>query len=165
MKTILFCTLFLSACCTQIFAQSSGALWVGNRTSDSQANAIIQALSGAYDAFIAGDLDKGFAVYSDDASEIGPDGSLVHGIKTLRQGFDDLQKVVDEKPNFKYSNIQVRILTNDVALAIWESEADIKIGGQQVGGKTRDMAVLQKINGQWKIVFDQLTPIMPPPGN
>ena len=36
--------------------------------------------------------------------------------------------------------------------------ADIKIGGHQVGGKSTGMAVVRKINGQWKLEFDSITP-------
>lgn len=162
MKTIVFFSLSLfTAFCS--FAQSGGVLWMGSRSGNAQANEVHAAIRTGYEAFIAGDAATAWNTYSQDVAEIDPGGNITYGLKAIREGFDAFMKMADETPKFTYSNVLVRMLTNDVAIAVWESEADIKIGGQQVGGKTRDMAVLRKINGQWKIEFDSLTPVLPPP--
>lgn len=163
MKNILFSTLTILAFCFQLNAQSQGALWMGSRSATGEAKAVHAAIAQSYDAFIAGDVEKGFAVYTDDAVEIDPGGNITFGKKALLEGWEAFSKMADEAPKFKYENVQVRILTNDVALAVWDSEADIKIGGQQLGGKTKGMAVMRKINGAWKLEFDSITPIMPMP--
>lgn len=166
MKNILFSTLAIFSFCFQMNAQSSGALWVGSRSATGEAKAVHAAIAQSYDAFIAGNMEKGFAVYTDDAVEIDPTGNMTVGKKAMLEGWEAFSKMADETPKFSYSNVQVRMLTNDVAIAIWDSEADIKIGGQQVGGKTKGSGVMRKINGSWKLEFDQLTPLAPmPEGN
>ena len=60
-------------------------------------------------------------------------------------------------------NPLVRLRSDGLALIVWDSEADIKIGGQQIGGQTKGVAIVHKINGVWKVEFDSLTPIMPMP--
>lgn len=107
-----------------------------------------------------------WAAYTDNAAEIGPDGSLTTGKQALRENWAAFMKMADAAPKFTYENPSVRMLTADVAILTWDSIADIKIGGQQVGGPTKGMAVLRKINGQWFIEFDSLTPKMQmPEGN
>ncbi len=147
----------------QLSAQTSGVLWVGSRSSNANANAVHSFITETYDAFANGDDAKGWAGYTEEAAEIDPMGNITFGKKALLEGWDGFMKMADEKPVFTYSNVLVRMLTNDVALAVFDSEADIKIGGQQVGGKTKGMAVLRKINGQWKLEFDSITPIIPMP--
>jgi uncharacterized protein (TIGR02246 family) len=165
MKNILFSAIALLMFCFQVNAQTAvGAIWTGSRSATGEAKAVHAAIAQGYDAFIAGDLEKGFAIYTDDAVEIDPGGNMTIGKKAMQEGWEAFSKMADEAPKFSYSNVQVRLLTADVALAVWDSEADIKIGGQQVGGKTKGSAVLRKIKGEWKLEFDQLTPIMPMPG-
>lgn len=156
-----FCAFALLAQTLQ--AQAGGLIWIGSRSTNANANAVHAAITEAYDAFSTGNNEKGWAAYTDEAAEIGPDGSITFGKKNLRDGWDAFMKVADEAPKFKYENVQVRMLTNDVALAVWDAEADIKVGGQQLGGKTKGMAVLRKIKGGWKLEFDSITPMMPMP--
>lgn len=146
--------------CSTAYAQPSGGIWAGSRSSNPNANAVHAAIDNIYGAFIAGDYEKGWAGYTEEATEVDPGGNMTIGKKALREAWDGFMKMADEAPKFKYSNVQVRLLTADVALAVWDSEADIKIQGQQMGGKTKGMAVLRKIGGQWKLEFDQLTPMI-----
>lgn len=155
--------LFVVSFAAQMSAQSAGALWAGSRSSNANANAVHNFITECYDAFSNGDVAKGYAGYTEEAAEIDPTGNIIFGKKALKEGWEGFIKIVDEKPKFNYSNVLVRMLTDDVALAVFDSEADIKIGGQQVGGKTKGMAVLRKINGQWKLEFDSITPIIPMP--
>jgi len=159
MKNSIFTILAILAFCFNANAQTAGAFWSGSRSANANANAVHAAITTAYDAFSTGNDEKGWAAYTEEAAEIGPDGSITFGKKALREGWDAFMKMADEAPKFKYENVQVRMLTNDVALAVWDSEADIKVGGQQMGGKAKGMAVMRKINGAWKIEFDALTEI------
>lgn len=160
MKNFMLCTILLLAFCFQSNAQASGLIWIGSKSADPNANAVHTFITQAYDAFIAGDEEKAWAAYADDAAEIDPVGSVTFGKKALREAWDGFMKIADETPKFKYENVQVRMLTNDIALVIWDSETDIKVGGQQMGGKAKGMAVVRKIKGQWKIEFDSITPIL-----
>ncbi|MBL7808304.1 MAG: nuclear transport factor 2 family protein [Saprospiraceae bacterium] len=160
MKNILFNLIAILTLATSVQAQSGGVLWMGSRNATGEARAVHAALKKAYDAFLAGDLKTGFAIYTEDASEIGPDGNITHGKKAMEEGWEAFSKMTDKPAVFKYENVQVRLLTPDVALAIWDSEADIVLNGQQIGGKSKDAAVLRKIKGEWKIEFDQLTPML-----
>lgn len=158
MKNIL-CTL-LTCCAFALFTPTSHA-----QTAAEEA-AVKSFWNETWATFDAGNVEGMWAAYTDDAAEIGPDGTLTTGKKALRESWDMFMKMADAPPTFKYENPSVRILTPDIALVTWDSEADIKIGGQQLGGKSKGMAVLHKIKGSWKIELDTLTPIMEmPSGN
>lgn len=116
------------------------------------------------DAYQSGNDEQMWAAYTENACEIGPDGTLTVGKKALREGWDMFMKMADEKPKFSYANPLVHFITPEVAIITWDSEADIKIQGQQVGGKTKGMAVVHKVKGKWFVEFDSLTPIMQMPG-
>jgi len=155
MKNILFDALLILA--FGFVASIAGAQTAADET------AVKTFWKDTWSAFDSGDTEKMWAAYADNAAEIGPDGSLTSGKKSLRENWDAFMKMVDAVPKFSYASPSVRFVTADVALITWDSEADIKIGGQQVGGKTKGMAVLHKINGRWMIEFDSLTPVMAPP--
>lgn len=164
--------IFLSACALfvfalQTYAQTAGAIWIGSRSVNpkSEAAAILSGWESIYQAYNSGDSEKGFAFYTEDAAEITPDGRITFGKSALREGWNAFMKMLDEKPQFNYENPQVRMLSNDVALLIWDSESKLKMGGQDIGGKTKGMAVLHKINKEWKVEFDVITPVMPMPGS
>ncbi len=144
----------------QLSAQSAGALWAGSRSTDPNAQAVHAFITSSYEAFNQGNNDNGWSAYSEEAAEISPDGNITFGKKALLEGWDAFMKMADTTPQFKYENVLVRMLTNDVALVVWDSEADIKIGGQQMGGKAKGMAVARKIKGQWKLEFDSITPML-----
>ncbi len=121
-------------------------------------------LKQVHDAYQSGNDEAMWAFYTDQAAEISPDGRLTSGIQALKASWNEFMKMVDSKPAFTYKLTSWRLITPDVALVTWDSSADIKIQGQQVGGSTICVAVLHKINGQWKIEFDGMTPVMPMPG-
>ena len=155
MKNIFFTTLFLSV--FTLFAQTANA-----QTAADEA-AIKTMWKETWEAYDAGNLEKMWAAYTDGAAEIGPDGSLTTGKKAMREGYEAFMKMVDAPPKFTYESPAVRVLTPEFAILTWDSSADIKIGGQQVGGKTKGMALVRKIKRQWKIEFDALTPVMEMP--
>jgi uncharacterized protein (TIGR02246 family) len=116
-----------------------------------------------WNAFETGNEEAMWAAYTEAAQEIGPDGSLVSGKKAIKENWAAMMKMVDAPPTFTYQDLQVRMLNAEFAIIIWDSSADIKVQGQQVGGKTKGMALLRKIGGRWLIEFDSITPVMPPP--
>ena len=118
-------------------------------------------LKTIYTAYEKGNIEEMFSYYTQDAAEIGPDGSLTSGLAALKSSWASFEKMMDAKPKFTYNLTSSRMITPDVAIVTWDSEADIKIGGQQVGGKTICMAVLTKKDNKWLIEFDSMTPIMP----
>lgn len=161
MKNFLFVVFALCLFSVNAVAQTSSALWVGSNTQDRQALEVHTAMADAFNAWAAGDVDKGSAVYAVDAIEIGMDGSIVHGRQAMIDGWNAFMSMVDEAPKFTFENVQVRFLTADVVLATFDSAADIKMGGQQVGGQVSWLAVLQKISGKWQIVADAGVAVMP----
>lgn len=144
---ILFCILFLSQ---NVVAQDNQATFESY-------------LKKVYDAYESGNADAMWAFYTDGASEVSPDGTLTSGIKSLKAGWALFMNMVDGKPTFTYKLTSWRLITPEVALLTWDSTADIKVQGQQVGGPATCSAVLHKINGQWKIEFDSMTPVMQMP--
>ena len=123
-------------------------------------------LEKVYDAYQSGNDNAMWVFYTDDAAEISPDGMLANGKQALKAGWGEFMKMVDSKPVFTYQLTSWRLITPEVALITWNSTADIKMQGQQVGGPSTCVAMLHKINGQWKIEFDGMTPVMQmPSGN
>ncbi len=155
MKNILFDALLILA-----FGLAAN---VANAQTAADETAVKTFWKDTWSAFDSGDIEKMWAAYTENAAEIGPDGSLTSGKKALRENWDAFMKMVDATPKFSYANPSVRFVTADVAVITWDSEADIKIGGQQAGGKTKGVAVVHKISGKWMIEFDSLTPVMAPP--
>lgn len=125
--------------------------------------AIIETFNEVTKSFNSGNDEHGWSYYTDNAFEISPDGSIITGKKPLRENWSTFMKMTDTKPTFKYTNPSVRIITSDVATITFDSEADIKIQGQQVGGKTKGFAVLHKINGKWMVEGDAIVPVTPMP--
>ena len=165
LKTILFFAFLIIS--IESKAQTGGAIWVGSKTTkglvNSNATAIHKMWKDTWDAYQAGDNKKMWAAYTNEAAEISPDGNITYGKKALKESWEAFMKMTDKAPSFTYGDPQVRMLTNDIALIVWDSSADIQMGGKQLGGKTKGMAVVRKIKGQWFIEFDSLTPVIPMP--
>ncbi len=142
----------------------SFSLFTQNAVAQTDNQASFEAyLKTVYTAYQSGNNDAMWAFYTENASEISPDGRLVSGKAALKAGWDEFMGMVDSKPSFTYKLTSWRLITPDVAILTWDSTADIKVQGQQVGGQTTDMAVLHKINGKWMIEFDGMTPVMQMP--
>ena len=163
----IFVILITLAYSYNLFAQPVGGIWIGSKTPKNLANTeatnLLKMWKSTWEAYQAGDTKKMWAAYTNDAAEISPDGNITYGKKALKASWEEFMKVTDKAPSFTYGDPQVRMLTNDVALIVWDSSADIQIGGKQLGGKTKGMAVVRKIKGQWLIEFDSLTPVIPMP--
>ncbi|HRG69815.1 MAG: nuclear transport factor 2 family protein [Saprospiraceae bacterium] len=102
-------------------------------------------------------------IYDRQAGEIGPDGMLIMGIKNLEASWKMFDGMVDGTPTFTYQLTSSRMVTPEIAIITWDSDADIKIKGQQIGGKATGMAVLKKKGNGWQIQFDTMTPVMAMP--
>ena len=124
---------------------------------------VIKMFNEVVVAFSNGNDANGWDYYTETASEIGPDGTLLKGKPALKASWDGFMKMVDSKPTFKYTNPAVQVITPNVAVITFDSEADVKIKGQQFGGKTKGIAVVHKIKGKWFIEADAIVPIMPMP--
>jgi len=116
-----------------------------------------------WQAYQTGDTDKVMQVYTDNASSITPDGRLQTGKAAMKEDWENFMKMVDETPKFSPGEPNIRLITPDVAIVTYSTEADIKMGGQQVGGKMLGMAVAHKINGKWMLETDSMTPVLPMP--
>lgn len=164
MKQLIFSAIALFALINISSAQTAGGIWVGSKTATGETKAVHDALQKGFGDFMpGGNPETGWAIYTENAAEVDPGGNITFGLSALKAGWDAFSKMTDEPAKFKYDNVQVRMLTNDVALVVFDSEADIKIHGQQIGGKVKGSAVMHKVNGVWKLEFDQLSPVMPMP--
>lgn len=149
MKNILFSTLTL--CFFALFTPNAQA-----QTAADEA-AVRKMWNEAWAAYQALDLEKALTFYADNATEVGPDGRKVSGKKEIREMWAGLSQMFDEMPTFTPSNLSVRFITPDVALLDWDTESSMKIGGQEVGGKSKDTAVVHKVGGKWLFEFDSVT--------
>jgi ketosteroid isomerase-like protein len=141
MKTFIFGAISFFA--TILFVQNASA-------QDNQAT-FESFLKKVYDAYQSGNDGAMWDFYTDNAAEITPDGRLISGKQTLKAGWDEFMKMTDSRPTFTYKLTSWRLITPEVALVTWDSTADIKIQGQQIGGPSICVAVLHKIKGEWKI--------------
>jgi uncharacterized protein (TIGR02246 family) len=116
-----------------------------------------------WQSYQTGNTEQVMKVYTENSSSITPDGRIQVGKTAMKEDWENLMKMVDEAPKFTYEEPTIRLITPDVAIVTYSTEADIKMGGQQVGGKTIGMAVLHKINGKWMVESDSMTPVMPMP--
>ncbi len=151
MKTLLFTSILLLALTfssQNTFAQA-----------DNQAT-FEAYLEAVYKAYQSDDNNIMWSYYTDNATEIGPDGSIASGKKDLRAGWEAFMQMVDKKPTFDYKLTSWRLIKPDVAIITWNSNADIVMDGQQIGGPTICSAVLVKVKGKWMIEMDTMTPVM-----
>jgi ketosteroid isomerase-like protein len=106
-----------------------------------------------------------WSFYTDNACEVYPDGSSACGVKSMKASFEQFKAMLESKPSWTMAAPKVTLLSNDVALILCDVTSDIKLkGGQQIGGKTKFSAILQKVKGNWLLAFDSQTPIMQMPG-
>lgn len=157
MKNILFSTitlLFVSA-----FSFTSNA-----QTTSKEEAVVLKMWDNVWQAYESGDEAKMWSFYAENASEIYPDGSYLTGLKTIREGYDQFKTMMEGNPTWTMSPPTITFIGSDVALLISDVTADIKLkGGQQIGGKSKFATVLHKVKGNWLIVFDSQTPVMPMP--
>ncbi len=116
-----------------------------------------------YEAFDKKTYKNFSKFFSGNAAEIGPDGRLTYTLKTLKEVWAETDKMMDEKPSFKNKLTSSRMVNSEIAIITWDSEADVKIQGKQMGGMTTCMAVLKKSGESWVIEFDSATPAIPMP--
>lgn len=128
--------------------------------------AVLKTWNDVWQAYESGDEAKMWSFYADNACEIYPDGSCICGKEAIRQGYEAFKGMLEGKPSWTMTPPTVRFLGPDVVMLLSDVTADIKLkGGQQIGGKSKFMALLRKTNGQWLIEFDSQTPVIPMPGN
>ena len=141
----------------------TGLFFTANAQTASTKAEVIQMFNQLVEIFNKGEDEKGFDFYTETATEIGPDGSFTVGKKALKASWEGFMQMADKKPLFLYTNPSVQVLTADVAVITFDCDADIQIKGQQVGGKTKGIAVVHKIKGKWYIEADAITPVMSMP--
>lgn len=128
---------------------------------------VLKMWDAVWQAYESNDEAAMWAYYAPNACEIYPDGQVACGVETMKAGYEQFKTMLEGKPSWKYTKPSVQFLTADVALLIADVSSDMKLkGGQQIGGPTKFSAIIQRIGGQWRIVFDQQTPVLPmPAGN
>lgn len=156
MKKLLLST--LAICGLFLFTQNLQA-----QSNKAEFESFKNYLDQVYKDYDGANVDLILKLYTADAQEIGPDGSLVSGVAGLKANWDAFVKMLDKKPVFTHKLVSARTIRPDVAIITFEQDADLLIGGQQVGGKTICMAVLSKKDNRWLIEFDSMTPVVPMP--
>lgn len=155
MKNIFFSTLALLL--LSLFSSSANA-----QTAADEA-AVKTFWKEVWKAYESGNVDEVMKLYADKACSITPDGRLQSGKEAMKTDWENFTKMTDAPPKFSYEEPTIRVITADVAIVTYATQADIKIGGQQVGGKMLGMAVLHKVNGKWTVEADSSTPVIEMP--
>lgn len=157
MKNLMFSTLTLLF--VSLFTFNANA-----QTTSKEEASLLKKWDAVWQAYETGNEAAMWAFYADNACEIYPDGSSICGVKAIREGYEMFKSMMEGAPSWKMSTPTVTFIGSDVALLMSDVTADIKLkGGQQVGGKSKFAAVLHKIKGEWLIVFDSQTPVIPMP--
>ncbi|MCC6725063.1 MAG: SgcJ/EcaC family oxidoreductase [Saprospiraceae bacterium] len=154
MKTSFFSTILFIF--VSIFASNLAA------QNDNQASfeTYLKKVYTAYETEPINAVDK---FYTENASEIGPDGSLTIGRKALGESWKQLQGMMDAKPQFTYQLTSWRLIKPDLALITWDSHDKFFMFGQTMEKDNTCAALLRKEKGQWLIEYDHLTPKVPFP--
>ncbi len=123
--------------------------------------------SAYYEAYDKKNYKNFVKYFSGSACEIGPDGTLTYTLKALKEMWPVMDAMMDSKPKFDNKLTSSRMITSDVALITWDSNADIMVKGTQVGGKATNAAILKKSGNNWVIEMDVVVPVIampePPP--
>lgn len=128
--------------------------------------ALLKGWNDIWQAYESGEEAKIWAFYAENACEIYPDGSCICGREAIRQSYEAFKGMLEGKPSWTMTPPTVRFLGPDVVMLLSDVTADIKLkGGQQIGGKSKFMALLRKTDGQWLIEFTSQTPVIPMTGN
>lgn len=162
MKNIFFCTLTLLF--VSFFAQNTTAQTASSKTDEA---ALLKMWDDVWQTYESGNEEKMWSYYADNACEVYPDGSMICGKKAIREGYEAFKTMLEGKPSWTMTKPTVRFIEPNVALLAADVTADIKLkGGQQIGGNSKFVTLVHKINGQWLIEFDSQTPViqMPEPG-
>lgn len=156
MKNILFSTialLFVSLFSTNVNAQTKA-----------DEASLLKMWDAVWQAYETGNEAKMWSYYADNACEIYPDGSSICGVKAIKEGYEMFKTMMEGTPSWSMTPPTVTFIGADVALLIADVTADIKLkGGQQIGGKSKFATIVHRVNGQWYIVFDSQTPVIPMP--
>lgn len=116
-----------------------------------------------WQAYQSGEMDKVLPLYADNASSITPDGRVQNGKEAIKADWEAFTAMTDAKPTFTYEEPAIRFITPDVAITTYSTDVDIKIGGQQMGGRMTGVAIVRKVKGSWLIELDSMTPVMEMP--
>jgi uncharacterized protein (TIGR02246 family) len=155
MKNILFSILALLF--VSLFTSNANAQTAADET------AVKTFWKQVWKAYEVGNVDEVMKIYADNATSITPDGRLQSGKAAMKEDWEAFTKMTDAPPKFTYEEPSIRVITADVAIVNYFTQADIKIGGQQVGGKMLGIAILHKVNGKWIVEADSMTPVMEMP--
>ncbi len=154
MKNFMLSAIVFLAFCFQLNAQN---------TSKEEASLLIM-WDTIWEAYESGNEAKVWSFYAENACEIYPDGSSICGLKAIIEGYEQFKTMVEGTPSWSMTKPAITFLGPDVALLMSDVTADVKLkGGQQIGGKSKFAAIVQKVKGNWMIVFDSQTPMIEMP--
>ncbi|MFN0037413.1 MAG: YybH family protein [Saprospiraceae bacterium] len=157
MKNILFSTLTLLF--VSLFTFNATA-----QTASKDEAAVLKMWDAVWQAYQSNDEAKMWSFYADNACEIYPDGNSACGLKSIREGYEMFKSMMEGTPSWTMTKPTITFLGSDVALLMSDVTADIKLkGGQQIGGPSKFATVIHKVKGQWLIVFNSQTPVLPMP--
>lgn len=142
-------------------AQNSVAQSATSKTDEA---AVLKMWDDVWQAYESGNEEKMWSFYAENACEVYPDGSMICGKKAIREGYQAFKTMLEGKPSWTLTKTALHFVEPGVAILTADVKADVKLkGGQQIGGDSKFMVLVHKINGQWLIEFDSQTPVLPMP--
>lgn len=139
--------------------------WQSGNTVNTEVVAVQQSMTDLFKQLNAGDMDKAKAFYTGQSAILGIDGSISFDINGVTDAWKSQLKMLDELPKFSCENLQVRMLSNEIALVVYSVELRFKYQGNVTISKANATDVLHKVRGKWLIELEQMTPIPPAAGH
>lgn len=150
------------------FSLLFASLFTFNANAQTKADeaSLLKMWDAVWQAYETENEAKMWSYYAENACEIYPDGSSICGAKAIKEGYEMFKTMMEGKPTWTMTPPAITFIGADVALLIADVTSDVKLkGGQQIGGKSKFATIVHRVNGQWLIVFDSQTPVIPMPGS
>lgn len=161
MKNTLFAAFLILAFGFPAAAQTND--WHDQTSVNPDVKAICRIWNDLFSALNTGDVEKAFSQYTKKSAIISIEGVLMLDMDALKRDMSNSLKTADPKPVFHFANLQIRLLSGDTALAVYDVSLEYK---QVVVSRAKAFDLLRKTGGQWAIEFEQMTPVAPAaPGN
>ena len=111
-----------------------------------------------------GDVDAIASMYTDNATAIFFNGTVVNGKENIRETFKQYMAHSNPEDTMEMDSKSVRFIDADHAILTYAMHGTSDMGGQKVDWKGVGTAVLVRKGANWLMELNQDTPVMEMPG-
>ena len=102
-------------------------------------------------------MEKAFSFCTPEFAAIRADGDLSFDKKEIQQTWTFLLSWSSDKITLRYKNLKIRLISDEVAIAVADFRSEVATHDPHTEGNGLITNMLRKIDGQWKIDFEQMT--------